>query len=376
MLKVKTDVHALVLATLMVSALSFFMSRTGLYLDAPRAWTPDALIFDNLKAGAVYILPFLAGHLTFRKLGVASRWAYGGLAAACCLAAFAILMPRANFERLFETGTVSLFLLFGAVAGAVFGFLYHWRSGYDAEGDRPSALAATLSGRMAKVTGAETPRPMQPQGGPTVASAGPSAFAPQPASVRSPSVSDDGALVDTGESEYFNGPLQVRTSLPVMFVASLGSTVLYGVGKYIVGMAFAASKAKDASPEAIFEAAYKAAGYEGFGLALFVFTATLPFVVVIYAGHMAARALNKTSYAAYGAIGLLTPIVMGLFVFIVGAFIGVQVAIPAALAMMVYRNMAGLEPKPVKEDIMVKDRRNLVGANHARRTFGRVVGGA
>lgn len=373
MLKVKTDVHALILGTLMVSAFSFFSSRSGLYLEAPRAWTPDALILDNLKAGAVYILPFLAGHLAFRKFGIASRWAYAALAAACCLGAFAILMPRANFEKMFDTGTVSLFLLFGAVAGGVFGFLYHWRSGYDAEGDRPQALAATLAGRMARVT---QPEAKAPPSGPIVGE-GPSSFAsPEPLAFRNPSVSDDASLVDTGESEYFNGPLQVRTSLPVMFVASLAAMVLFGLGKYIISLAYAAGTAKDKSPEGIASAAYAAAAFEGFGLLLFVVSVTIPMVVVIFVGHMAARAMNRTSFAAYGLIGLLTPVAMGLLVFFVGAIIGLQVAIPAAIAMMVYRNMAGLEPKRVKEDIMVKDRRNLVGADHVRRQYGRVVKGA
>jgi hypothetical protein len=35
--------------------------------------------------------------------------------------------------------------------------------------------------------------------------------------------------------------------------------------------------------------------------------------------------------------------------------------------------MAGVEPKQVKEDIMVSDRRHLVGADHARRRFGRLI---
>jgi hypothetical protein len=41
--------------------------------------------------------------------------------------------------------------------------------------------------------------------------------------------------------------------------------------------------------------------------------------------------------------------------------------------MVIYRSYAGLEPKHVAEDIMVHDRRHLVGANHARRRYGRVI---
>jgi hypothetical protein len=35
--------------------------------------------------------------------------------------------------------------------------------------------------------------------------------------------------------------------------------------------------------------------------------------------------------------------------------------------------LLGLEPKFVAEDIHVNDRRNLVGGNHARRKYGRVI---
>jgi hypothetical protein len=48
-------------------------------------------------------------------------------------------------------------------------------------------------------------------------------------------------------------------------------------------------------------------------------------------------------------------------------------AFPCAIAMLIYRNLAGLEPKPVAEDILVNDRRHLVGSDHARRRYGRVI---
>ena len=41
--------------------------------------------------------------------------------------------------------------------------------------------------------------------------------------------------------------------------------------------------------------------------------------------------------------------------------------------MMLYRRLAGVEPKAVKEDVEVRDRRNLVGADHARRRYGRII---
>jgi hypothetical protein len=49
-------------------------------------------------------------------------------------------------------------------------------------------------------------------------------------------------------------------------------------------------------------------------------------------------------------------------------------AIPTAIAMLFYRYLAGLEPKALPEDVEVRDRRTLVGANHPRRRYSRIVG--
>ena len=92
-----------------------------------------------------------------------------------------------------------------------------------------------------------------------------------------------------------------------------------------------------------------------------------------YLCHLAARGLNKISYMSYFVIGLLVPIPASLIAGLNGLYIGLIAAVPVAITMAVYRNMAGLEPVPVKEDIIVSDQRSLVGANHARRQFGRVI---
>lgn len=50
-----------------------------------------------------------------------------------------------------------------------------------------------------------------------------------------------------------------------------------------------------------------------------------------------------------------------------------MLAIPTALGMAIYRSFAGLEPVPVKEDVIARRGRDLVGADHPRRRFARVI---
>ena len=100
---------------------------------------------------------------------------------------------------------------------------------------------------------------------------------------------------------------------------------------------------------------------------------TLPLAATIYIGHMIARLRDKTSYQDYFIIGLMVPPILGIFLLFAFFFLGLAAALPCALAMAIYRKYAGLEPKPVHEDIEVNDRRNLGGDNNPRRQYGRVI---
>ena len=103
--------------------------------------------------------------------------------------------------------------------------------------------------------------------------------------------------------------------------------------------------------------------------------APLPMALAVLFGHFLARAWGRDSYRTYMLIGAAAPVLLGLLAGVLGLYVSAQAIVPMAVAMAVYRNMAGLEPKPVKEDIQLNDQRNLVGESHVRRQFGRLIKG-
>ena len=355
--RVRTDLHALFIGLLLVSALTYFASGYGI-LPRPGVKTLDASLLWCLIGGLIYLAVLIPGHLLFRHVGIAGRWAYAGLGAAACTAA---LVSRMALSEVAAGGMLSLHLLFTVVSGALFGFLYHWRAGYEALGDDPARLARTLNPGMG------------PAGDPVMALRTRAAASGGTFGQRAPSLSPDRALVDTGDEEYFDGPLQVRTSVPLAFVAAFMATCLFGLGKYLftLGLKGATIAPKGLGP--LSDQMSAVAGFEGAALLCTVVLGTLPVAVLILVAHAALRGMDKRSYAAYAVGGLIAPVVIGLLMFVVFVFMGLLLAVPTAIAMLVYRNMAGLEPKPVKEDVIVGDRRNLVGADHERRRYGRVV---
>jgi hypothetical protein len=309
----------------------------------------DAYVVQGLLGALIYISLFTLGHLGLRRANVAGRWPYAGIGGACALVAVAVQTHPQAWQNLVTKGIVSEYLLVPAVAGAILGFIYHWRSGLEAESDDPAVLEAIV--KSAAPTGSEVAD-----------------------SAAAAKVSGDGSLIDTGDLEYFAGPLRVRTSLPLMFVAALLSAGAFGLVQALFGTGNEFLWRISGAPHPNLNEAFGASLSYGLGMAALVTLGTaLPFTFVVFVGHMAVRALNRTSYAAYVAVGLSAPILVGLFLGVMGVLVGLMAILPLMIAMGTYRSMAGLEPKPVKEDIMVKDRRDLVGADHARRQYGRLI---
>lgn len=341
---IRTAPGALLVAALGGGLFKAVLSPYGIVFRTT-ARTADALVLGVLEGGVVFLLAFLAGHLGLRRAGVGLRWPYAGAGAVAALIVFAAATPRETFDLLVERGTASLYILLAVAVGAVIGFIYHRRADYETFGDEPSALAERLAG---------APRPEIAE---------PSA---------PPAVSTDRVLVNTGGAEYFDGPLVVRTSVPVMFVAALGSMGLWGLGKLMLALAQAAANRGARAPDALWNEAIEILAWQGMGLWMFVVLGTLPFVVVIFAAHSAARALRRSDARTYALFGFVAPVLLGA-VSLTFFFLGLLLALPGAVCLLVYKRLAGLEPAPVKEDVLVRDRRALVGADHPRRRFGRVV---
>ena len=172
--------------------------------------------------------------------------------------------------------------------------------------------------------------------------------------------------------EYFDGPLQVRTSIPVLLlaafvgcVANIMVTTIFQLSTY--------TNFKIADKETLLniDLIWQAMGGFMTGL-VFAFLTFLPVIFLVLLAHMALRGLRKTSYAAYGLAGLLSSPVA---IILTGgpSAITAFAIIPAMVAALAYRRFAGLEPAPVAEDIVTRNRRDLVGKNHIRRKAGRVV---
>ncbi len=299
--------------------------------------SPDALVLRGFQGALAYLAVFVTGHLVLRRLRFGSRWSYSGLGSASALLCVASQTPLQGWRNLLAMGNLSYYLAIPLLAGLIMGFVYQWRAGFEPDGDDPALLAATLEA--------------EEKGDRAV-----------------------GALVDTGQAEYFEGPLQVRTTFPVAFVAALLSSGVFGLVAMAAGVpsevrGWMESGQNLAMSEMI------ALGIQAQLHVIFLmgFMAPVPFAALVMLGQVILRAFDKTSYRAYLLTGAASPLLLLLLLGPLGVLLGMQAALPMAVAMCVYRNMAGLEPKRIKEDILVRDRRDLVGADHARRRFGRVI---
>ena len=315
--------------------------------SAPSAELPavkvDAYVVQGLRGAVVYIALFLAMHLGMRRSGISHRWAYAGAGSLAALVAIGGATPGAGWGLMLERGNLSFFLLVTAVSGAVLGFLYNWRAGTERDGDDPARLQEALNQQRANGP------PLDP--------------------------TEDLVLIDTGTAEYFSGPVQVRTSLPIAFVAALLSAGCVGLVSILVGGLAALMIGLQESTGQTLQQQMFWALHSQIGTLAFVGMAFLPITVMVLISHMIARARGKTSQLAYLGIGAASTPVVGLLAGPMGVIVGLGAAVPVAVAMVMYRNMAGLEPKAVKEDILLNDRRNLVPENHARRKFGRLIKG-
>lgn len=168
------------------------------------------------------------------------------------------------------------------------------------------------------------------------------------------------ALLDTGEAEYFNGPMRVRFSLGLMFA----SGALLGVILAGIGLLLALSGMLMKGDLTFKTGAVEAVGVAGMTIVGSGVLMLLPTLI----GHYAAQLLKATSTSSYVGYGFLANVVLGLptgFFLIAAPF--------AAATLALYRRLAGLEPVALPDDVHVRDRRALVAADHPARRYHRVV---
>ncbi|PHR18984.1 MAG: hypothetical protein COA37_18690 [Hoeflea sp.] len=314
----------------------------GMSGSAAVALTNDALVIKLLGIAVVFALVFFAGHKALQKAEISHYAAYiflGGLAA---ILVHILHTSHLVLEQVVAMGNLSIYIIEPAIVGALLGAGYRRVSAFtDVDEDEDVDGLAEAYERQAG----------HPDG----------------------AIDDEAGLIVHGDAAYFEGPLQVRTSVLALIFATIVGCIA-NVAVNIVFRVGSVARFMEQSRRIISGDQLLIGVLEGTlsGLAYALLT-FLPVMFLVLLAHMALRALRQHSYAAYGVAGLLSSPAAMILTGGAAASIGFFAVIPAMVAALVYRKIAGLEPAPVAEDIKARNRRDLVGKNHIRRKVGRVV---
>lgn len=335
MLMVRTDRKAVLTGAIIVTLFTLEVIRTGLVMAAQDRSSLDAWIVMALATGAMYATLFLLAHDQLRRRGVRSRGAYAAIGAIAAVPPFLLAMGWHAVVAAAGAGTLSAVLVCPLIGGALMGFLYHRRAGYESAGDDVDALA--LAARNATATADITPA------------------AP--------------AYVTTDSAEYFSGPLVVRSSLGANAIASLLAGAVF-----ILASTLAERVQPYSSPLT------EVMAHNGAGRTILqgMIGMAIPIGILLAMTHGYLRARGKYSYADYALAGLIGPGVFSVLTALTGmswlALVYLfQFLAPSLLGMLAYRRLAGLEPAPLPDDIEVTDRRTLVSEDHVRRRMARII---
>lgn len=384
MVQVRTDFAALVTGAIIFGVFTVACAALGFYVFDRTVLTSDDRALWAIKMGLGYAGLFLLAHLALRKAGIYSQGVYAVAGAVVAVVAFLISADRMATVQMIQSGSFAASLLIPAALGWLVGFIYHFRAGYVTDRDDPHALHAVLNPAS--------------QAEPSALSRGGSAGSGNVEHSNTQNseagfVTPDGAHAGVNGLEYFSGPLRVRTSPAAIFVAAfLGVLIWYvGITLFVGSIHFAGSNPFSPfqmlrgvpGPDVLLPfTGLKDIGLQGsiaavvivvVGMVLHALAYSIPVSGLVYLGHLAVRWRKRTDYGAYIIAGLIVPPLVGLLCFIIFVVVGLIFSLPCATAMVIYRKLAGLEPTPVHEDIQVSDRRFLVGADHARRRYGRII---
>lgn len=334
---IQTNYKKLFTTSLIAGLFCLVMARHGLpHLYSNKSI--DALVILTMKSAIGFGILFYIAHHGIRWAQLNRDAAYMIAGAACLIVSY-LLGPGVEIHHMAKAaGYASAVLAAPAIMGVVIGYIYWKGAGYDTDNDDVDALAKASS------------------------------------QLNSENSTVDLSYISTREAEYYNGPLQVRSS----FIAAGLGGMMGGLIYNAVVVFYSGIMMKNAMHSSL--SSFSGGGFAGASnnLAYGLLTAMLMGVVLlsipIYVGHLIARAREKTDFSDYALIGGLIPIVLGLMMFVIGVMITLPFVPPMIIGMIVYRKYAGLEPMDLPEDIIARERRTLVGAEHVRRRMGRVVG--
>ncbi|TAJ63702.1 hypothetical protein [Brevundimonas sp.] len=337
--RIRTDAYAFVIAFAFAAAFMFGHLKLGM-LDLPD-WmrTYDRLLLWLAAGAGMYVALFGLGHLALRRIGAGERWAYAILGGLALVAMYLAFKGPTRLAVVFGSGEGVIGLIIPFLIGSAFGFLYAWRAGWEvAEEEDLDGLRA----RMAGVTGADE---------------------------------RDLDAFQTGGHTYFAGPVRVRTSIPLMVLSAVIGGILHGLVRGAIRVSWEVMQLPDPTGAEALAHAGNMSQYAGFEMVAMAIIGAPPIALAILVGHYAARGLKQTDAWAYLGLGLVAPLVISLLALHLFWMVAIMIMIPTAVAMAIYRSFAGLEPVPVREDVQARRNRDLVGADHPRRRFARVVRG-
>lgn len=324
-----TSPRALVAALVPLSALHLFavplIAASG---DGQRFSTPDAILTALATRLAVEATAFVALHLLAKWGGISRRSAYAGIGSAAAVAGYALTVSLGWWPRLASEGATITTGLAPAVAGALAGVLYYQVAGIDWGPAGRSGLGVQAE------PGSEAAR------------------------------------------AAYTGPLQVRTSATAFILTALAPSLLCGL--VMLPVLFNSLVGLNAFSPKPLRTGQNLLGYATplYVMLLGIPSTAVPAALFVWAGHALARAFNRIDYRAYALAG--AAVAAGVPFLLSGGRLGIAVlpfALLGAAVMTTYRRLAGLEPKPLPEHVVVRNAEALVPAADPRRHEHRVLYG-
>lgn len=323
---IRLRLGAIAAAGLLVGLMALAENRIGLLADPIASdWTLDRMTLQVILTALIHGGIFTLGAALARLAGRRHAALYVGLGAVATTAAFLLSINPEAIALARAKGVLAPAVGVPLLVGALIGLGYRRHAGFDADGDDPAAMAAAAA--------------------------------------------DEDGLIRAGGATYYAGPLDVRTALLPLVAATLAGAGLHAA--LLVAMVDMLSWSGDHFLHGVRFAPAD-------GMLAGTLLLLLPYVLFVRGAHAVLRASGRTGTLAYALAGLFAPLAIGMLLSlaglgVVGPMLGFQFVLPSALAMIVYRSLAGLEPRALPADVEVADPRALVGADHPRRRAARVI---
>jgi hypothetical protein len=284
------------------------------------------MLFFLFFAGLNFAVMF-GGDRLARKKGWWKRGLYMSLGALASSVTHAVALAPAAYVQAAQNGVLVALVLLPILIGSATAFLMHKSLGYAAEGDDPHILFQKVAG-----------------------------------------TSDAPGVHDIGSAEYYEGPLQVRTSATAGLIAAFAGSALF-VFITLVGLSDGVLPAGAAPPLArqnpILFALYGICG------------CAIPFYIFVRRSHAFLQKRGKSEIKSYVLAGVFVPLGFAVaYIALLGplGFLFVLPwVLPSIVTMITYHRIAGLEPLDLPDDIEVHDPRAMLPADHVRRRVRRIV---